>query len=172
MTLSNTINYKKCFHLKLGLCKLCLFFTHGSILQSHLWSSWSLCWSNKDSYWKLPLFSASLPLLHPLSHCIDAGTTLRKSQIILGNAKTEGDPTSNIQAKIAMAVHKALQKEKDVVWQCKEVIKPQSCQSFCVFRWVPAAYSTFVSLSLFFFWKLLILIKKRMCLKTFFIFFL
>ena len=71
-----------------------------------------------------------------------------------------------------MAVHKALQKEKDVVWQCKEVIKPQSCQSFCVFRWVPAAYSTFVSLSLFFFWKLLILDFKKDVFKNYFYFLL
>ena len=84
--------------------------------------------------------------------------------------KLRGTPRPIFKPKIAMAVHKALQKEKDVVWQCKEVIKPQSCQSFCVFHWVPAAYSTFVSLSLFFFWKLLILDLKKNVFKNYYYF--
>ena len=90
-----------------------------------------------------------------------------KVKLFKASPKLRGTPRPIFKPKI---VHKALQKEKDIVWPYKEVIKPQSCQSFCVFRWVPAAYSTFVSPSLFFFWKLLILDLKKNVFKNYYYF--
>ena len=89
-----------------------------------------------------------------------------KVKLFRASQKLRGNPRPIFKPKLR-GLSTMRCKKKDVVWRYKEVIKPQSCQSFCVFRWVPAAYSTFVSLSLFFFWKRLIFDLKRVCSKTF-----